>query len=177
MNTFKTKQRRRKTYMRRFLSPFHILIILLLTSACSSIDCPLNSLVYTQYQLMDATGKADTLSDTLTISTSRSDGNDSVVINKSVNTTTFSLPISYSHQQDVFFFETIDTLTKQTLTDTVSVTKEDIPHFESVDCSPAFFHKIVSIDHTRHNIDSIIINSADVNYDTSRKHVYIYFKK
>lgn len=177
MKTFATKTNNNKQGATRMFAPFLLFALLLLVTACSSIDCPLNSLVYTQYQLMDATGKVDTLSDTLTISTNCSNGNDSVLINKSVNTISFSLPISYSHQQDIFFFETKDTLTKQTLLDTVSVTKEDIPHFESVDCAPAFFHKIVSINYTLHNIDSVIINYADVNYDTSKKHVYIYFKK
>lgn len=177
MKSFATKTNKNKQGATRMSAPFLLFVLFLLVTACSSIDCPLNSLVYTQYQLMDATGRADTLSDTLTISTNRSEGNDSVLINKSVNTTTFSLPISYSHQQDIFFFETKDTLTKQTLLDTVNVTKEDTPHFESVDCAPAFFHKIVSIDYTQHNIDSVIINCADVNYDTSKKHVYIYFKK
>ena len=54
-----------------------VIVVIMLTglAACSSIDCPLNSLVYTQYQLMNAAGRVDTLADTLTISTKRTDGN------------------------------------------------------------------------------------------------------
>lgn len=160
------------------LSPFHLFTLLLLISSCSSIDCPLNSLVYTQYQLRNAAGEVDTLStDTLTISTTRADGNDSVVLNKSVRTTEFTLPISYANTQDVFFFELKDTLTKASTIDTVSVTKENTPHFESVDCAPAFFHTITSVTHTSHRIDSIVINNPEVNYDTTKKHLYIYFKE
>lgn len=149
----------------------------LLVTACSSIDCPLNSLVYTQYQLLDGAGKADTLKDTLTISTDRTDGSDSVLLNRSVNTTAFSLPISYAADHDVFFFEIKDTLTKTSVYDTVTVTKTNEPHFESVDCAPSFFHTITAVSHTGHRIDSIVINNPEVNYDTSKKHFRIYFKK
>lgn len=162
--------------MRRL--PIYVIAIMLLgVSACSSIDCPMNSLVFTQYQLRTSTGLVDTLYDTLTISTKRAiDGNDSVLINRNVRTTEFSLPISYAHQQDVFFFETIDTLTKATTYDTVTVTKEDRPHFESVDCSPSYFHTITAVSSTNNAIDSIVLIHPDVNYDTSRKHFNIYFK-
>ena len=155
-----------------------VLVVIMLTglAACSSIDCPLNSLVYTQYQLMNAAGRVDTLADTLTISTKRTDGNDSVLINRSVRTTEFSLPISYSQPQDVFFVETIDTLTKAVTLDTIMVEKVDRPHFESVDCSPSYFHTITAVGTTHNAIDSVVINNPDVDYDTSRKHFNIYFK-
>ena len=155
-----------------------VLVVIMLTglAACSSIDCPLNSLVYTQYQLMNAVGRVDTLADTLTISTKRTDGNDSVLINRSVRTTEFSLPISYSQPQDVFFVETIDTLTKTVTLDTITVEKVDRPHFESVDCSPSYFHTITAVGTTHNAIDSVVINNPDVDYDTSRKHFNIYFK-
>lgn len=156
--------------------PLYFFTLLLTTVACTSIDCPLNSLVYTQYQLMNAAGKVDTLADTLTIFTTRVDGNDSVLINRNVKTTEFALPISYTQNQDIFFFETKDTVYKVTRLDTVTIEKENMPHFESVDCSPSFFHKITSVSCTHNAIDSIVINNHDVNYDTSKKHFLIYFK-
>lgn len=149
---------------------------LLLAVSCSSIDCPMNSLVYTQYQLLDAVGRVDTLRDTLTISTTRIDGRDSVLINKDVNITSFSIPISYSQDQDVFYLELRDSLGNLPLMDTVTVTKEDIPHFESADCPPSFFHEITGVSSTNNAIDSVVVNNPDVNYDTSKKHFNIYFK-
>lgn len=149
---------------------------LLIAVSCSSIDCPLNNLVYTNWQMLDADGNAYVLADTLTISTNRTDGSDSVLINRDVNASAFSLPISYSQAEDIFFFEMKDSLGNEAVTDTVAVAKEDLPHFESVDCSPSFFHKITSVSHTRNAIDSIVINYPDVNYDTSKKHLYIYFR-
>lgn len=147
---------------------------LLIISACSSIDCPLNSLVYTSYALYDSNGQQDTLRDTLTISTNRTDGNDSVLINRDTRVTGFRLPISYSHPQDMFFFEIKG---ENSVTyDTITVSKEDTPHFESVDCGPSFFHKITAVGYTNNAIDSVVINNPDVNYDTSKKHFRIYFK-
>ena len=157
--------------------PLCAVAFMLLAASCSSIDCPMNSLVYTQYQLMRPDGRVDTLADTLTISTQRTaDGSDSVLINRNVRTTEFSLPISYTQAQDVFYFETIDTVTKATTTDVVTITKEDHPHFESVDCAPLYFHTIPGVNTTNNAIDSIVIINPDVSYDTSKKHLYIYFK-
>ena len=65
---------------------------------------------------------------------------------------------------------------KATTLDTVTVTKENHPHFESVDCSPAYFHTITAVSTTHNAIDSVVIKNPDVNYDTSKKHFYIYFK-
>ena len=153
------------------------LMTMLAAGSCSSVDCPLNSLVYTQYQLRTATGTADTLYDTLTISTKRIiDGNDTVLINRNVRTTEFSLPISYAQPQDIFYFETTDTVTKAATIDTVTVTKTDMPHFESVDCTPTYFHTITAVSSTDNAIDSIVIIHPDVDYDTSKKHFNIYFK-
>ena len=156
--------------------PFLAVAAMLLAVSCASIDCPMNSLVYTQYQLRTPGGAVDTLADTLTISTTRTDGYDSVLINKNVATTEFSLPISYSQPEDVFFIETKDSVLKNSIFDTITVTKEDYPHFESVDCSPAFFHTITGVHCTHNVIDSVVIVNPDVNYDTSQKHFYIYFK-
>ena len=46
-------------------------------------------------------GDNKTLKDTLTISTKKIEGTDSVLINKDVNVDSFSLPMSYSLDEDV----------------------------------------------------------------------------
>ena len=151
--------------MRKQLFFFFIAALL---GACSSVDCPLNNTVYTNYQLQ---GPVQTLPDTLTISTTRSDGNDSVIINKQVNTDSFSLPMSYHRDEDVFIVQS------NRLFDTIVVKKTNIPHFESVDCGVNYFHTITGVRHTIHTIDSITINKRNVNYDASVSHLYIYFRK
>ena len=119
-------------------------------------------------------GDNKTLKDTLTISTKKIEGTDSVLINKDVNVDSFSLPMSYSLDEDVLFFE-IHTLSKQVFKDTVTVSKENRSHFESVDCSPSFFHTITDVKTTHNYIDSIVINQKEVNYDAYKAHFYIYF--
>lgn len=152
------------------------LATLLAAMSCSSIDCPLNTSVRVQYQLMNAAGEVDTLKDTLTISTTRTDDTDSVLINKKVGATGFSLPLSYSRETDEFYVDVKDTQLKVSTLDTIYVTKENVPHFESVDCAPSFFHRITSVSHTGNAIDSIVINHPEVNYDATRKHLLIYFR-
>lgn len=151
--------------------PFWLFII---AAACSSVDCPVQNTVYTVYKLYGDDGKEATLSDTLTISTTRRDGKDSVLLNRSLNTKTFNLPISYTDAEDTLFFEVKDSVA--TLTDTVYVSKDNIPHFESVDCSASFFHNITGVRWTRNAIDSIAINKKSVNYDPGTEHFHIYFK-
>ena len=153
----------------RKIIPFVVFMVLAMMG-CTSLDCPLNNTVYTKYKLM---GDNKTLKDTLTISTKKIAGTDSVLINKDVNVDSFSLPMSYSLDEDVLFFE-IHTLSKQVFKDTVTVSKENRSHFESVDCSPSFFHTITDVKTTHNYIDSIVINQKEVNYDASKAHFYIY---
>ena len=138
---------------------------------CTSLDCPLNNTTYTKYRLM---GNITKLNDTMTISTTKTEGTDSVLINKDVKVDSFILPMSYHQPEDVFYFE-IRNQENQVFKDTVTVKKEDFSHFESVDCNPAFFHTITEVKTTHNLIDSIVINNKDVNYDASKAHFYIYF--
>ena len=138
---------------------------------CTSLDCPLNNTTYTKYRLM---GNITTLNDTMTISTTKTEGTDSVLINKDVKVDSFILPMSYHQPEDVFYFE-IRNQENQVFKDTVTVKKEDFSHFESVDCNPAFFHTITEVKTTHNLIDSIVINNKEVNYDASKAHFYIYF--
>lgn len=137
-------------------------------SACSSVDCPLNNTVYANYRLK---GSVTSLPDTLTISTARADGSDSVFINHQVNTDSFLLPMSYGRDTDELYLRT------NSLLDTIWVTKTNTPHFESVDCGVAYFHVITGVRYTRNAIDSIVINHKEVNYDATQQHFHIYFKE
>ena len=74
----------------RKIIPF-VVVMVLAMMGCTSLDCPLNNTVYTKYKLM---GDNKTLKDTLTISTKKIEGTDSVLINKDVNVDSFSLHIT-----------------------------------------------------------------------------------
>lgn len=159
-------------------SPFRlslpaIIAVAAVAASCSSVDCPLNNKVLTNYALFDADGRTDTMRFAMTVSTNRTDGSDSVLINKDQDITKFSLPISNAQPRDSFFVELTDGVTASL--DTIVVDKEDIMHFESTDCAASYFHKIKGVTTTHHAIDSVAINYHNVDYDTSKTHFHIYF--
>lgn len=144
-------------------------------TACSSIDCPLNNRVYAKFLFG---GDESVRLDTLTVSTTRAiaEGNDTVLVNRLTGADSLSVPMSYSHSRDAYYFTMVRHETAEVSTDTVWVDKTNTPHFESVDCSPSVFHDITGVSCTRHNIDSITINNNKVTYNDAKAHFRIYFK-
>ena len=47
--------------------------------------------------------------------------------------------MSYANSADTLYFEVQDRL-ERVFKDTVIVAKDNQPHFESIDCSPSYFH-------------------------------------
>ncbi len=146
--------------------------------ACTSIDCPVQNSVYTNYALYKSDGRVDTLYDTLSVLTTTASGRDTLVFNRGVRLTSFSLPISYVNPCDTFWFglKPVGDNTEW-ITDWVLVNKTNTPRFESVDCQVAYFHTITSVETSHNFIDSIVINNPNVDYETERKHFRIYFTK
>ena len=148
--------------------------------ACSTIDCPVENTVSVQYEICDKTGKAFPITDSLSVVTTRLDGmnilldittqldGNTYILNKLTDKSAFSLPISYSHPEDILFFCFTDSV--KTVVDTVWIKKDDIPHFESVDCSAAFFHELKEVRFTRHAIDSLVLLNKSVTYDQTTVH-------
>lgn len=162
--------------MRKFL----FVIVAVWLAACSSIDCPVQNIVSVQYEIRDKAGAALSIKDTLSVVTTRLDGSNvlldittlldgkNVILNKLIDKSAFSLPISYSHPEDVLFFCFTDTV--KTVVDTVWIEKDDIPHFESVDCSASFFHELKGVRFTRNAIDSLVLLNKSVTYDQETVH-------
>ncbi|MBQ6653735.1 MAG: hypothetical protein IJM81_10175 [Prevotella sp.] len=148
-----------------------ILFVLLLV-ACSSIDCPLSNTVYTSYKLA---GDVSVLTKSLTVSSPVNDERDTILIYQIANVDSFILPMSYTREEDILHFTLTDDEGNE-VTDEVRVTKENHPHFESLDCAPAFFHTITDVTTTNNAIEKIEINNKNVNYDASKAHFHIYFK-
>ena len=151
-----------------FLAPLFLL-------SCSSIDCPVQNTVAMNYTVCDLNGEAAALADTLWIWTQRSDGKDTL-LNSLTGKSTFTLPISYSHPEDMLVFYVADTTGVHTV-DTLWLKKDDIPHFESVDCSAHFFHRLTDVRFTRSRIDSVKIVSPRVDFDQTKTHLYVWFRK
>ena len=146
--------------------------------ACSSIDCPVENTVSTLYNICNSDGSALTLTDTMTVTSKRKDGTDvDLLFNLGIDIDHFTIPISYSHPEDVLIF-TFSNVNNDSLhvVDTVWVKKNDIPHFESVDCSASFFHRLTAVRCTHQYIDSIVINTPSVTYDQTTVHFRLYPK-
>ena len=143
-----------------------------LIAACTSIDCPVEL-----YQVHNSDGTELTLTDSITVTTKTAKDSDTIIFNKGVGISSFSLPVSYKHPEDVLVFSfDNDNNNNLHVTDTVWIKKEDYPHFESVDCSAAFFHIITDVRYTRNYIDSIVIKNPSVTYDSKTVHFYFYPK-
>lgn len=145
-------------------------------SACSSIDCPLNNRTYASFRLA---GDVTKLVDTLTVSTPRNIDNpeeDTVLINRLVDTDSLSLPMSYQRTEDIYIFTFVQKDTELKTIDTLWVSKENEPHFESVDCNPVMFHTIKDVRFTQRAIDDIKVNYNKVTYNDAKAHFLIYLK-
>ena len=145
-------------------------------SACSSIDCPLNNRTYASFKLA---GDVTKLVDTLTVSTPRNIDNpeeDTVLINRQDDTDSLSLPMSYQRTEDIYIFTFVQKDTELKTIDTLWVSKENEPHFESVDCNPVMFHTIKDVRFTQRAIDDIKVNYNKVTYNDAKAHFLIYLK-
>ena len=158
----------------------------LFTTSCSSIDCPVQNTVSVQYEIRDKSGAALSITDSLSVVTTRLDGKNieldiathldgkDEILNKLIGRSSFSLPISNSHPEDILFFCFKNS--EKTVVDTVWIKKDDIPHFESVDCAAAFFHELTDVRHTHNAIDSLVLVNRSVTYDENTVHFYLYPK-
>ena len=143
--------------------------------ACTSIDCPVQNTVYAGYSLYTPGEQVDTLRDTMYVFAHRADGKDTLVFNAGIGLTAFQLPVSYSHPEDTLRFLFINGSDYAVL-DTVWIKKEDIPHFESVDCSASFFHRLTAVRTSHNAIEALTINKDFVDYDAETPHFYISIK-
>lgn len=183
------RYRSEKGVMSRWLCVVAVLFASLssvVISSCSTIDCPVQNTVSVQYEIRDKAGAALSLKDSLSVITTSAEGNNIVleittrdeksttILNRLTGKSSFSLPISYSHPEDILFFCFKDSV--KTVIDTVWIKKDDIPHFESVDCAAAFFHELTGVRHTHNAIDSLVLINTSVNYDVQTVHFYLYPK-
>ena len=154
----------------------YFVVLAVAVAACSSIDCPMNSHVYAKYGFYKAGNVAMPLTDSLTVSINRMDGNDTILLNKLTNVHDMQLPLSYLNETDTLYFAW--GLTNKThVTDTLYVEKSNDKHFESVECGANYFHTLKSISCTHNLIDSVKIKQDKVNYDVTQEHIFIYLNR
>ena len=143
-----------------------------LVASCSSIDCPVKNVVATYYKTYDSNGDSIKLSDTLSITSKTKEGKDTLLLNRGIGISKFSLQISLSHPEDELYFHFFKD--DYDVMDTVWVQKEDYPHFEDIECKAEFFHHLTGVRYTKHGIDSLVIKYSNVDYDDTKIHFYLY---
>jgi hypothetical protein len=146
-----------------------LFVVVVWLTACSTIDCPVENTVSVQYEIRDKAGKELAITDSLSIVSTRQDG-DYVVLNRLSDKSSFSISISYAYPEDVLYFCFKNLDNDSIVVDTVCIEKDDFPHFESVDCNASFFHEITNVQYTRHYIDSLVLLNKSVTYDQTTVH-------
>lgn len=149
------------------------IVAALLATACSSVDCKLESKVMCKIAMQDAEGSEVALNYPLTVTLNRTavDG-DTVYLNHSSSVSSLSLPMSYNGDVDKI---TLSLMLPDSsyVTDIVTVAKTNEPTFESVDCAPRYWHELTSVSSTHNFIDTLIINNAKVTNDASVTNIYL----
>ena len=147
-----------------------LLSAVMLLAACDSINCPLNSSVAAIYSFYDSNGKAFTIGDTLTVTAI---GTDEVLVNRLVDQTGMTLPVSYYAPCDTLILTLSDTL-GLSATDTIWIEKVSTPHTDDPSCPIHIWHKVTSVRSTDNIIDTIIVVNPDINYD-GNENFHLYF--
>ncbi len=158
----------KKKYPARVLLYVCFAVNVICFAACSNIDCPLSNTVSAKYIFYSSSSNASAvIKDTLTV---KAMGTDTVLYNLGVNLSELSLPVSYNSSADTLLFCVSNS--GESRTDTLVVAHTNEAHFESIDCSPAMFHKITTakvISGTGSTkvtqIDSVAVNNPKVNYN------------
>ena len=147
---------------------------------CSSIDCAVDGSVRCVYSVVDAAGKTDSVPGFVSVTSARrTNGSDTTIINLQSQTTSLSLPMSFSELADTLYLiqsDTVDGVYIEKRRDTMWIEKTNTPHFESVDCSPRFFHTLTRVSSTHHIIDTLIINRKEVTNDKSTPNIHLHLR-
>jgi hypothetical protein len=110
--------------------------------------------------------------DTLTVTTRRNDNSNDTLLYDMTEKSSFYMPMSYFHPEDILALDF--RYGKEHFYDTLWVKKEDIPHFESIDCNAKYFHRLTSVRNTTHYIDSVVIKNSYVDFNNATVHIYVY---
>ena len=106
------------------------------------------------------------LNDTLTIFGL---DNDSLLANEELKRD-IRLPLKQFSEQTTYIFER-----KHLLPDTITFFYENEENFISLECGCLIFHRIIDIEHTFYNIDSVVVTN-NFAADEQTKNIRIYFK-
>lgn len=138
------------------------LTLLALTSltGCDEADCTLNNIVECKMAFYNREGKAAAMKDTLSI---YAESVEMPLLNRGIKVSSVGIPLSYFKDKDTL--QLVATGNGYLYEDWVEIEKENIEHFESLDCPVKMFHVLKGVKMLTHEfIDSIRIVEPRVEY-------------
>lgn len=138
--------------------------------ACEVENCPPNALAYAQFAFVDQYGRAVQYTDSLTVIGQLETAGKTIydtLINKSTNTSTLSLPLSYG-EQTRFIFQYAN---RQS--DILTITHRNVPYFINLDCGTMMFYEVTGAETTTRMLDSLVITNPNIdNYEKENFKIY-----
>jgi len=153
-----------------FLGIFLCSVIGLTLTACEEADdCSLTGRPSPRFSFVDKGTPKDTAFDTLTVVALNTIQGDSVILNKLTGASYAALPLSYVNTKTAMIFEY-----SNGLRDTLWITHTNIEHFLSMDCGITMYHQIDKVEHTKIQIDSIVIINSRVDIN-EKENIRVYY--
>lgn len=138
--------------------------------ACEVENCPPNALAYAQFAFVDQYGRSVQYTDTLTVIGQLEIADTTIydtLINKSTNTSTLSLPLSYGEQTRFI----LQYANRQR--DVLTITHRNIPYFINLDCGTMMFYEVTGAETTTRMLDSLVITNPNIdNYEKENFKIY-----
>lgn len=132
---------------------------LLLVGACDLLNCTQADVSGLKIEIFDGEGNSTAFSDTITVTAF---GTDSVLLNRSTNTTEIILPLSYHAAEDTFVIRHYGEMYEET--ETLYVRKTNNTYYESPDCPTVMMHEIEGILCTDIFTDSVRLVNKKVDF-------------
>ena len=135
----------------------------IIVSSCSEEeDCSMNARPMMQCYLYKIDGETErVVNDTLDSLTITAFGTDSIILNNQKRVHGLSLPLRYTADSTVLVFHySKDVKIKK---DTIVIRQKNTPYFLSMDCGYQMKQSITGRSYSRHLLDSIYIQTAEVS--------------
>lgn len=144
--------------------------IIMGVASCTNIDCPLDNQVemvlnFYHYE----TKKELSLSDTLSIYGVKGDTTQ-LLFNRAIGQRTIRVPLNVASERDTLLLRFSSS--SETATDTLIVSHQPKPHFESLDCPASVFHTLTKVNWRAHQntsnlltVQEVLITNPNVAYE------------
>ena len=145
---------------------------LLCTGCDGGYDCALDNIAYNrikfyhinEYGIENEYAFPEPLTVSMMIN-----GRDSIVVYHMTNAKELTLPVSYTGVCDTVILSFTDRYN-----DTLFVDHSNIPIYQSMECGVIMHHKLTGARHSGSFIDSVAINSTNINFDKN-ENIKLYF--